>query len=56
MKANLALLALWLTAAAATLFFTRQTDTFAYLAPVFFICMVGSLKVLDLVRQANKTA
>lgn len=45
MKKNpeFSILALWLIAIATTLYLTRDTGLFTYLAPLYFVCTVGSI-------------
>ena len=43
MKYELTVLTLWLIAILTTLIIVRDTNLFTYLAPVYFICMVGSI-------------
>lgn len=46
-----AIVALWVITILATFFIIKDTGLFTYLAPVFFICMVGSIII---VRNAQK--
>ena len=46
-----ATIALWLVAMLATLFVVKDSGKFTYLAPVFFVCLLGSIMV---VRTASK--
>ena len=41
-----ATVALWLIAMMATLFVVRDSGKFTYLAPVFFVCLMGSIMVV----------
>ena len=50
MKYELAILLLWLVAIVPTFLLVRQSGFFTYLAPLYFICMVGSVY---LVRSAK---
>lgn len=51
MKYELAILLLWLVAVVPTLLLVSQSGVFAYLGPLYFICMIGSVYV---VRSAKR--
>jgi L-asparagine transporter-like permease len=51
MKYELTILTLWLIAILTTLIIVRDTNLFTYLAPVYFICMVGSIFTVRAVRK-----
>jgi len=46
-------LALWLISILATLFLLRDTGLFTYLAPVYLICMVGSIITVRNARRGK---
>jgi hypothetical protein len=50
MKFVIATLALWLIAIAATAWVVRETGSFTYLAPVFAVCAIGSVLVVQRAR------
>jgi hypothetical protein len=50
MKYVLATLALWLIAVAATAWVVRESGLFTYLAPVFAVCAIGSVLVVQRAR------
>lgn len=51
MKHELATLALWLAAAAATFYFVQGSSAFRYLGPLYFVCMVGSIYILRAAKR-----
>lgn len=51
MKPEYSILALWAIALAATLYFTAETGAAIYLAPLFAVCMIGSVLI---VRKAKE--
>ncbi len=55
MKHEIAIAALWLIALAANLILTTDHQMFTCLAPVYFVCLSGSIIIVNQARSGNKT-
>jgi len=51
MKTEITILALWLIAIVATLIIVKDASRFTYLAPVYAICMIGSVVTVRRLRR-----
>ena len=52
---ELVILVLWMIAIMATFFIIKDTGKFTYLAPVYSICMIGSLITVRAMRSNDSS-